>query len=250
MDELDGKLEFPTDPQLMQEVTPDSRYDPLYMLIEIEYAVKRGEYSSIEEFFEMSNKQTKSEQSETTETAPAKPELQALNTPMPGALGYIYIDTNAHAHFTEEAARLKKRIVNALYWIAQYTGDFGVLPTFEDVFEKAQMIAAAPDAHLFVRDNNYDSHQFHEQETRQAVSGSQMFRIEQNSRTVLTLGPVIKMLATLGYNADHLTREDLYTEVNEQQRQRNLSKAAQDDNAKLAQKQRMQAASKNVDFGV
>lgn len=247
-DELSGKLEFPTDPQTMQEMTPDSRYDPLVMLLEIEVAVQAGELNSIEEYFEMSNKQ--SEKTETTPAAPATPELLALNTPMPGALGFIYIDTNAHAHFKDEAARLKRRIVNALYWIAQYTGDFGVLPSMEDVFEKAQMIAVAPDAHLYVRDNNYDSHQFHEQETRQAVSGSQMFRIEQNSKTVLQLAPVIKMLATLGYDADHLTREDLYTEVNEQQRQRNQARNAQEDNAKLAQKQRMQAASKQVDLGL
>lgn len=251
MDELSGKLEFPTDPQLMQEVTPDTRYDPLLILLTLELEVESGELSSIEEYFEMSKQSTKETTNESTDTVEdAVKDIIFLNKPMPNAMGALYIDANAHAYFTEEASRLKKRQANSLYWIAMYTCGFDELPTQEEVFGKAQQIVAAPDAHLYVRDNYNDSHAYHEQETRQAVSGNQYARIMENATSVLRNAPVIKLLESLGYTADHLTRTDLFTEVNEVQKARVQKRKGQEDRNKLAQKQVMQAASTEVNFGL
>lgn len=251
MDELSGNLEFPTDPQLMAEVTADDRYDPLLILLTLELEVESGELSSIEEYFEMTKSTTKETTSESTPvTTDDAKDVIFLNKPMPNAMGALYIDANAHAYFTEEAARLKKRQVNSLYWVAMYTCGFDELPTQDDVFNKAQQIVAAPDAHLYVRDNHSDSHAYHEQETRQAVSGNQYARIMENAQSVLRNAPVIKLLESLGYTADHLTRTDLYTEVNEVQKARVMKRKGQEDRNKLAQKQVMQAASTQVNFGI
>jgi len=190
-------VEFATDPQLMAAVTPDSRLEPtrILQLLE-EHWEETGELISIEDYL-MSGNKPKPEvapEAETTEETP----LVYLNKRSDKTIGLLHITTHFHAHMTEEAARLRRNNVWNLYWIAMMIGEFGSLPTFEDVFEVAPSIGSAPDQFVLNRELVADSYAFQNQDTRKLISGKQYARIMQNAERIQANTLVINLLKEAG----------------------------------------------------
>lgn len=247
-------MEFCTDPQLMAAVTPDTSLEPSAILecIEDHYA-ETGVLLSVEEYLMTAKKQTP-EVNEDVNAEPTNLEdlahLPQLNTRSASTIGVLFIDTNFHAHMTEQAVSLKEANASNLYWIAMMLGEFGSFPDFEDVFEIAPGVAAKPDEFVYNRELYPAGHAFQSQDERKGISGKQYANIMRNAEFIQKNTLVINLLKGAGYSADDLTQVQMYQDLDTKQRLKTSTNKANDDNKAIAAKQRMRQAAKSVDCGV
>lgn len=245
-------MEFNTDPQLMAAVTPDSSLEPLKLLLLLEeHFEETGEIITIEELL-MTKKTANTNEGTPTEDLDRKDlsELPVLNERAPNAIGILYVDSHFHAHFTDEIVRLKKANASSLYWTAMMITEFGVNPTYEDVFEDAPAVASSPDDEVYNRELHPSSYAFSGQDDRMPVSGSQYANIMRNAETIQRNTLVISILESAGYSAEHVTREEMFHELDGMQRSRDAKRKQDGDNKVVATKQRRRAAAKTVNCGV
>lgn len=242
-------MEFATDPQLMAAVTPDTNLEPTRLLEILEdHWEETGELVTIEEY--LMTKQTKTPETTPAVTDAVSKELPKLNEQGPSAIGILYIDSHFHAHFTDEIVRLKRSNASSLYWTAMMITPFGENPTFEDVFDVAPGVASNPDGEIYNKELVPASYAFQNQDERMAVSASQYANVMRNAETIQRNTLVINILKGAGYSADHITREEMFQELDAQQRQRDAMKKKQDDDAETASRVRRKEAGRTVDCGV
>lgn len=240
-------MEFPTDPQLMAAVTPDSSLEPLSLLLKLEeHFEETGELISIEEYLMTAKKQTP----EATPATERPEDLAMLNKRMDGCIGLLHVDSSLHSHLQEQAEQLKRMNVQNLYWIAMMLTDFGTLPTKEQVLETAPAVSSAPDSFIYNRELVPDSYAFQNQDTRTAVSGKQYASIMQNAERIQRNALTIRILKKAGYTADHVSKDDVFQELDGTQRMRQAQTKANADNAKRVQAQALKEAATQVDIGI
>ena len=197
-------MEFPTDPLTMAEMTADTALGPLELLEQCE---EEGvTFEDVIEDYAMSANNTKPAVTEETETTDGK--LPLLNKKPDNCIGVLHMTTGLHALLQDEAERLRKSQVSNLWWIA----------TFADGYQDGQ--------------------------GRLPRSAKQYKSIEDNAGRLLANQVAIDTLAAAGYNADHLLATDLYADLDQKARVRDVSRKAQEDNAKVAQKSRMETVAK------
>jgi hypothetical protein len=230
-------VEYATDPMIMAEMTADTSPTPEELLIQCEEDGLQLEDYLIGEV-EMSNKtqETKGEELDK--------DLTALNKKPEGCIGYLHMTTDLHALLQDEAERLRRSQVSNLWWIATFAGEFGETPTIEDVFNSAPAIAENVDLFIYDRQAMPDGYQ--DAQGRLPRSAKQYKSIEDNSRRLLDNQVAIETLKAAGYNADHLQARDLFGDLDQKARMRNVARKAAEDNATIAQRSRMTEAAKSA----
>lgn len=234
----------------MAAVTPDSRLEPTAVLQAIEdHWEETGEHLTVEEYLTVSKK------TDNPNEAPVEPtnaedisNLPHLNARSAATVGILFIDVNFHAHCTEQSVLLKEANASNLYWIAMMLGEFGTLPSFEDVFEIAPGVASNPDEFVFNRELHPAG--YTRNDDSRGITGKQYANILRNAEFIQKNTLVINLLKGAGYSADDLTQEQMYQDLDTKQRLRNSTNKANDDNKAVAAKVRMRNAAKSVDCGV
>jgi hypothetical protein len=144
----------------------------------------------------------------------------------------------------EQVDRVAQFSVNNLMQIAaSAVCEFGVEPTFEQVFEDAAPIAYSPDTYVFNRElNNHlddaedrdepgiqEPHRF---DTRKGLTGKQYEWLMRNSRFVLENGDVLKEFRKQGY-VPSTSRQDQYKIAIQERRERLTNWRQRDDQREL-----------------
>lgn len=228
-------MEYPTDPQTMAELTADTALGPLELLEQCED--EGVSFDDVIEDYVMSANNTKPAVTEETDG-----KLPLLNEKPSNCIGLLHMTTGLHALLQDEAERLRKSQVSNLWWIATFAGEFGETPTKEDVFHTAPAIAE--NIELFIYDRQQMPDGYQDDQGRLPRSAKQYKSIEDNASRLLDNQVAIDTLQAAGYNADHLTAQDLFADLDQKARVRNVSRKAQEDNAKIAQKSRMETVAK------
>jgi hypothetical protein len=233
----------------MAAVTPDSRLEPTEILQAIEdYQEETGVLLSIEEYLNVSKNTDKPNDAPEPTNAEDIGNLPQLNARSPATIGILFIDVNFHAHCTEQSVLLKEANASNLYWIAMMLGEFGTLPSFEDVFEIAPGVASNPDEFVFNRELHPAG--YTRNDDSRGITGKQYANILRNAEFIQKNTLVINLLKGAGYSADDLTQEQMYQDLDTKQRLRNSTNKTNDDNKAVAAKVRMRNAAKSVDCGV
>lgn len=199
----------------------------------------------------MSGKKQNPEQTETVEDAVVSEQEQVdaaplphLNERQPNCIGILHMTPNLHARLQDQVEELRRRNVSNLWWIAAMLCDYGTRPIIEDVFQTAPAVATDPDSFIYNRDMMPDGYQ--DDSGRQPVSSKQWRNISENSARLLDNAAAIKDLEGAGYNADHLTARELFQDLENKARVRDVTRKAAEDNAKLAKDAKMRAAAEQT----
>lgn len=238
-------FEFATDPHVMAELTADQSPSPEDLCIRAEEEGEDIHQLLDEETSTMSKKdQTSTEtKTDTVEEAVSK-ELPLLNEQPANCIGLLHMTPSMHAHLQNEAERLRRAQVSNLWWIAAFAGEYGEQPTPEDVFHTAPAIAEDVDAFIYDRQAMPDGYQ--DDSGRIGRTTNQYRSIEDNARRLLENQAVIKTLKEAGYTADHLTARELYDDLAERARKRDVERKAKEDNAKRVQEMKLKEAAKSA----
>jgi hypothetical protein len=223
----------------MAEMTVDTDAGPLELLVQCE---EEGVDISFYQLEGNSNMSTNSEKKATP--AVDIDGLPALNEKPDGCIGILYMTADLHALLQDEAERLRKSQVSNLWWIATFAGEFGERPTIEDVFNTAPAIAENVDLFTYDRQAMPDGYQ--DAQGRLPRSAKQYKSIDDNAGRLLANQVAIETLEKASYNADHLKARDLFAELDQKARMRDVSRKAGEDNAKVAQRTRMAEAAKGA----
>lgn len=229
-------MEFPTDPLTMAEMTADTALGPLELLEQCE-----EEGVNFDDYIEESTMSATTKPT-TAVTEETDSKLPLLNKKPDNCIGILHMTTGLHALLQDEAERLRRSQVSNLWWIATFAGEFGERPTKEDVFHTAPAIAE--NLELFIYDRQQMPDGYQDDQGRLPRSAKQYKSIEDNAGRLLANQVAIDTLAAAGYNADHLLATDLYADLDQKARVRDVSRKAQEDNAKIAQKSRMETVAK------
>jgi len=233
-------VEFPTDPLTMAEMTADTRAGPLELLVQCEE-------EGVDILFYLegnSNMSTNSDKTKKDAVDLEDSQLPALNKRPDNCIGILYMTAALHALLQDEAERLRKSQVSNLWWIATFAGEFGERPTIEDVFNTAPAIAENVDLFIYDRQAMPDGYQ--DAQGRLPRSAKQYKSIDDNSSRLLDNQVAIETLEEASYQADHLKARDLFQDLDQKARMRDVSRKAGEDNAKVAQRTRMEAAAKGA----
>ena len=225
-------MDYPPDPLTMAEMTADTAPTPEELLLRCE-----EEGTNFEDYLEVIT-MSESKDKAKTETPTVDSKLPLLNDKPKACIGLLHMTTDLHSLLQDEAERLRRSQVNNLWWIATFAGEFGENPTIEDVFNTAPAMAENMDIFIYDRQAMPDGYQ--DDQGRLPRSAKQYKSIEDNARRLLDNQVAINTLASAGYHADHLTARDLFGELDEKARLRNVQRKAADDNAKIAQRTRME----------
>ena len=230
-------MEFPTDPLTMAEMTADTRAGPLELL-------EQCEEEGVDISFYLEGNSNMSTNSDKTKPAVDTGDLTALNEKPEGCIGFLYMTADLHALLQDEAERLRKSQVSNMWWISTFAGEFGERPTIEDVFHTAPAIAENVDLFIYDRQAMPDGYQ--DAQGRLPRSAKQYKSIDDNAGRLLANQVAIETLDKAGYQADHLKARDLFQDLDQKARMRDVSRKAGEDNAKVAQRTRMEAAAKGA----
>lgn len=230
-------MEFPTDPLTMAEMTADTALGPLELLEQCE-----EDDVNLEDYIEESTMSASTKPTAVTEETATDSKLPLLNSKPDNCIGLLHMTTNLHSLLQDEAERLRKSQVSNLWWIATFAGEFGERPTKEDVFHTAPAIAE--NLELFIYDRQQMPDGYQDDQGRLPRSAKQYKSIEDNASRLLDNQVAIETLNAAGYNADHLQAIDLFNDLDQKARVRDVSRKAQEDNAAIAQKTRMETVAK------
>jgi hypothetical protein len=231
-------FEFNTDPSTMSEMTSDTSLNPEELLIAAE---EEGyDIISILEETQMSKK----EETTTKPTLSVDNKLPLLNEQPGNCIGVLHMTPGMHAHLQNEAERLRRAQVSNLWWIAAFAGEYGVQPTIEDVFNTAPAIAEDVDSFIYDRQAMPDGYQ--DTSGRTPRTTNQYRSIEDNARRLLDNQDVINTLKEAGYTADHITGREMYDDLAERARKREVERRAKEDNAARVQKVKLEEAAKGA----
>lgn len=229
-------MEYPTDPHVMANMTIDTDDGPLELL-------ERCEDEGVDiSFYQL---QGNSDMATEKKVNPAViDDLPALNKRPDNCIGVLYMTADLHALLQNEAERLRKSQVSNLWWIATFAGEYGERPSIEDVFSNAPAIAENVDLFIYDRQQMPDGYQ--DAQGRLPRSAKQYKSIDDNATRLLENQVAIDTLEEASYNADHLKARDLFGDLDQKARMRDLGRKGQEDNAKIAQRTRMAEAAKSA----
>lgn len=230
-------MEYPTDPHVMANMTIDTDDGPLELL-------ERCEDEGVDISFYQLQGNSAMTTSEKKATPAVIDDLPALNKKPDNCIGVLYMTADLHALLQNEAERLRKSQVSNLWWIATFAGEYGERPSIEDVFSNAPAIAENVDLFIYDRQQMPDGYQ--DAQGRLPRSAKQYKSIDDNATRLLENQVAIDTLEEASYNADHLKARDLFGDLDQKARMRDLGRKGQEDNAKIAQRTRMAEAAKSA----